>query len=150
MKTPAWFALPCAVLLIACGSGGSEQARPASSASPDQPAGAHIPRDAAVKLLDICASAAPKATGDAPPPAPGETGELEKDASGSASVRLFGVRPDSGLGKVGLLNGDKVTEINGVAAGQPKERWDALRGAKRLDIKLVRRGAPSQIVLTVD
>lgn len=153
--------IPCIVLatsLLAapgCGSPeqGSAQPGPSAAASGQaqgQTAEVRVPRDTAAKLLDVCASPREKPAGGAPPAEGGEAGELAKDASGAASVQLFGIRPDSALGKATFLNGDRVTEINGVAAGQPKERWDSLRDAKRLDVRLVRRGAPARVALIIE
>jgi general secretion pathway protein C len=58
-------------------------------------------------------------------------------------IRLFGIRPDTLLGALGLQNGDRLEEINGFKMGSPEQALEAyarLRTATSLTIKVNRRG----------
>jgi general secretion pathway protein C len=58
-------------------------------------------------------------------------------------IRLFGIRPDTLLGTLGLQNGDRLEEINGFKMGNPEQALEAyarLRTAASLTIKINRRG----------
>jgi general secretion pathway protein C len=58
-------------------------------------------------------------------------------------IRLFGIRPDTLLGTLGLQNGDRLEEINGFKMGSPEQALEAyarLRTASSLTIKVNRRG----------
>jgi general secretion pathway protein C len=60
-------------------------------------------------------------------------------------VRLFGIRPDTLLGKLGLQNGDRLETINGFNMASPEKALEAyarLRTANGLSVKVNRRGAP--------
>jgi general secretion pathway protein C len=73
----------------------------------------------------------------------------EKTADGKiAGIRLFGVRPDTLLGTLGMKNGDRLETINGFNMGNPEEALNAyarLRTANKLSIKVTRRGQPTTI-----
>ena len=73
----------------------------------------------------------------------------EKDASGkTVGIRLFGVRPETLLGTLGLKNGDRLETINGFNMASPEEALNAyarLRTANKLSIKVTRRGQPTSI-----
>ena len=63
-------------------------------------------------------------------------------------IRLFGIRPDTLLGTLGIQNGDRLDAINGFNMGSPEKALEAyarLRTATELDITLNRRGAPVTI-----
>jgi general secretion pathway protein C len=63
-------------------------------------------------------------------------------------IRLFGVRPDTLLGTLGLQNGDRLEAINGFTMASPEKALEAyarLRTASNLNVKLNRRGAPATI-----
>lgn len=63
-------------------------------------------------------------------------------------IRLFGIRPDTLLGTLGLQNGDRLDAINGFNMGSPEKALEAyarLRTATELNITLSRRGAPVTI-----
>jgi general secretion pathway protein C len=67
-------------------------------------------------------------------------------------IRLFGVRPDTLLGTLGLQNGDRLEAINNFNMGSPEKALEAyatLRTAPRLDVKINRRGAPVSIGFTI-
>jgi general secretion pathway protein C len=71
----------------------------------------------------------------------------QKDGK-TIGVRLFGVRPDTLLGSLGLKNGDRLEQINGFDMGSPEKALEAyarLRTAENLKIKINRRGQPTTI-----
>lgn len=78
----------------------------------------------------------------------------EKTADGkTAGIRLFGVRPDTLLGTLGLQNGDRLETINGFNMGNPEEALNAyarLRSASKLNIKVTRRGKPMSIDFNIN
>lgn len=70
----------------------------------------------------------------------------EKGADGkTVGIRLFGVRPDTLLGTLGLQNGDRLETINGFNMASPEKALEAyarLRTANKLTIQITRRGNP--------
>jgi general secretion pathway protein C len=63
-------------------------------------------------------------------------------------VRLFGIRPDTLLGVLGMQNGDRLETINGFDMASPEKALEAymrLRTADGLKVQLNRRGAPMTI-----
>jgi general secretion pathway protein C len=63
-------------------------------------------------------------------------------------VRLFGIRPDTLLGTLGLQNGDRLETINGFNMASPEKALEAyarLRTASNLNVKVNRRGQPVSI-----
>jgi general secretion pathway protein C len=63
-------------------------------------------------------------------------------------IRLFGIRPDTLLGTLGLQNGDRLESINGFNMGSPEKALEAyarLRTASGLNVKVNRKGAPVTI-----
>jgi general secretion pathway protein C len=63
-------------------------------------------------------------------------------------IRLFGIRPDTLLGTLGIQNGDRLESINGFNMGSPEKALEAyarLRTASNLNVKVSRRGAPVSI-----
>jgi general secretion pathway protein C len=63
-------------------------------------------------------------------------------------IRLFGIRPDTLLGTLGLQNGDRLETINGFNMASPEKALEAyarLRTAQNLNVKVNRRGAPVSI-----
>ena len=64
-------------------------------------------------------------------------------------IRLFGIRPETLLGTLGLQNGDRLESINGFNMGSPEKALEAyarLRTASQLDVTVNRRGTPVSIV----
>lgn len=60
-------------------------------------------------------------------------------------VRLFGIRPDTLLGVLGMENGDRLEKINGFNMGSPEKALEAyarLRTASKLTVAVNRRGQP--------
>ena len=63
-------------------------------------------------------------------------------------VRLFGIRPDTLLGTLGLQNGDRLETINGFNMASPEKALEAyarLRTASALNVKVNRRGSPVSV-----
>src|SRR5206468_2633129 len=63
-------------------------------------------------------------------------------------IRLFGVRPDTLLGTLGLENGDRVQSINGFDMASPEKALEAyarLRTADHLTVQVNRRGQNTNI-----
>jgi general secretion pathway protein C len=63
-------------------------------------------------------------------------------------IRLFGIRPDTLLGSLGIQNGDRLESINGFNMGSPEKALEAyarLRTATSLNVKVSRKGAPVSI-----
>lgn len=68
-------------------------------------------------------------------------------------LRLFGIRPGSLLGTLGLKNGDRLEAINGFDLTSPEKALEAyarLRTAKRLSVQLDRVGKPVTIDLNIN
>jgi general secretion pathway protein C len=63
-------------------------------------------------------------------------------------VRLFGIRPDTLLGSIGIQNGDRLETINGFSMSSPEKALEAytrLRSAEGLKLQVNRRGQPTTI-----
>jgi general secretion pathway protein C len=63
-------------------------------------------------------------------------------------VRLFGIRPDTLLGTLGLQNGDRLETLNGFNMASPEKALEAyarLRTASQLNVKVNRRGSPVSV-----
>ncbi len=77
----------------------------------------------------------------------------EKGADGkTVGIRLFGIRPDTLLGSLGLQNGDRIETINGFNMANPEDALNAyarLRTANKLSVKLTRRGKPTTVDLNI-
>ncbi len=64
-------------------------------------------------------------------------------------VRLYGIRPDTLLGTLGIQNGDRLETINGFSMASPEKALEAytrLRTSSGLKVQVNRRGQP----LTID
>jgi general secretion pathway protein C len=71
----------------------------------------------------------------------------EKDGR-TVGVKLYGIRRDSVLGKLGMKNGDLLRNINGFDMTSPDSALQAytkLRSAERLSVAVERRGKPMTI-----
>ncbi len=67
-------------------------------------------------------------------------------------IRLFGIRPDTLLGTLGLQNGDRLEAINGFNMGSPEKALEAyarLRTAPKLDVQVNRRGNETPITFNI-
>ncbi len=77
----------------------------------------------------------------------------EKGADGkTVGIRLFGIRPDTLLGTLGLQNGDRIETINGFNMASPEDALNAyarLRTANKLSVTLTRRGKPTTVDLNI-
>ena len=63
-------------------------------------------------------------------------------------IRLFGVRPDTLLGTLGMENGDRLEKINGFDMTSPESALEAyarLRTADKLTVSLNRRGQETNV-----
>lgn len=75
----------------------------------------------------------------------------QKDGQ-TIGVRMFGIRPETLLGHLGLANGDRLESINGYNMGDPQKALEAyarLRTASGLKIQVNRRGKPMTIELKI-
>lgn len=77
----------------------------------------------------------------------------EKGPDGkTVGIRLFGVRPDTLLGSLGLKNGDRLETINDFNLASPEEALNAyarLRTASKLSLRVTRRGQPTSIDINI-
>ncbi|MCH2110394.1 MAG: general secretion pathway protein GspC, partial [Polyangiaceae bacterium] len=76
----------------------------------------------------------------------------ESEGGKVLGIRLFGVRPKTLLGTLGLKNGDRLETINGFNMGSPEKALEAyarLRTASNLALTLNRRGKPMTINLRI-
>lgn len=67
-------------------------------------------------------------------------------------VRLFGIRPETLLGQLGLVNGDRLETINDFNMASPEKALEAyarLRTANSLKVQVNRRGKPTTIDLKI-
>lgn len=76
----------------------------------------------------------------------------EKEGDKVVGIRMFGVRPDSLLGTLGLENGDRLQSINGFEMSDPQKALEAyarLRSADKLSVTVNRRGKPMTIDFSI-
>lgn len=76
----------------------------------------------------------------------------DKENGRVVGVRLFGIRPESVLGVLGLENGDRLMTINGYDLTDPSGAVQAmayLRSAPRIDVVIQRGGRPTSILYDV-
>lgn len=76
----------------------------------------------------------------------------EKQGDKVVGIRLFGIRPDSLLGTLGLQNGDRLQTINGFDMGSPEKALEAyarLRTADHLTVTVNRRGKDTNIDFSI-
>ena len=67
----------------------------------------------------------------------------EQENGKTVGIRMFGIRPDTLLGTLGMENGDRLQTINGFDMASPEKALEAyarLRTAEKLTISLNRRG----------
>jgi general secretion pathway protein C len=72
----------------------------------------------------------------------------EQENGKVVGIRLFGVRPDTLLGVLGMENGDRLEKINGFDMTSPEKALEAyarLRTADHLTINVNRRGQPMNL-----
>jgi len=72
----------------------------------------------------------------------------EQENGKVVGIRLFGVRPDTLLGTLGMENGDRLEKINGFDMTSPESALEAyarLRTADRLTVSVNRRGQPMNL-----
>jgi general secretion pathway protein C len=76
----------------------------------------------------------------------------EKDGDKTTGLRLFGVKPDSLLGTLGIESGDQLHSINGFDINDPSKALEAytrLRTADHLTVSLDRKGKPMNIDVNI-
>jgi general secretion pathway protein C len=67
----------------------------------------------------------------------------EQENGKVVGIRLFGIRPDTLLGALGMENGDRLQTINGFDMASPEKALEAyarLRTADKLTVQVNRRG----------
>ena len=72
----------------------------------------------------------------------------EQENGKVVGIRLFGIRPDTLLGTLGMENGDRLQTINGFDMASPEKALEAyarLRTADQLTVQVNRRGANQNI-----
>ncbi|MGH7271563.1 MAG: type II secretion system protein GspC [Polyangiaceae bacterium] len=72
----------------------------------------------------------------------------EQENGKVVGIRLFGVRPDTLLGVLGMENGDRLEKINGFDMASPEKALEAyarLRTADHLTVAINRRGQPTNL-----
>ncbi len=72
----------------------------------------------------------------------------EQEGGKTVGIRLFGIRPDTLLGVLGLENGDRLQQINGFDMASPEKALEAyarLRTADHLTVQVNRRGKDTNI-----
>ncbi len=72
----------------------------------------------------------------------------EQENGKTVGIRMFGIRPDTLLGTLGMENGDRLQTINGFDMASPEKALEAyarLRTADKLTISLNRKGANMNI-----
>lgn len=78
---------------------------------------------------------------------------VPKIENGAAiGFQLFGIRPDGVVGLLGFLNGDVVTQVNGIAIGSPDKAlaaYSTLRAADEIVVEGRRRDAALRITIVV-
>jgi general secretion pathway protein C len=77
----------------------------------------------------------------------------EQQDGGPVGFRLFGVRKDGLLGRLGFENGDRLERVLGkpfTTAEQALEIFSAAQKARIFDVDLARRGAPVRLIVRVD
>lgn len=146
----------CQVLLFAQAAPAAPSAAPAASAAPETPASSGgVPADIADKIkkvsdteFHIDRSVVDKILEDQAQLMRSARIVPEQKNGKVVGIRLFGVRPDTLLGKLGLQNGDRLESINGFEMASPEKALEAyahLRTSDNLSVKVTRRGQPVNI-----
>jgi general secretion pathway protein C len=72
----------------------------------------------------------------------------EMENGKTVGIKMYGIRPDTLLGTLGMENGDRLQTINGFEMASPEKALEAyahLRTSDALAVKVTRRGAPVTI-----
>ncbi len=72
----------------------------------------------------------------------------EQENGKVVGIRLFGIRPDTLLGTLGMENGDRLESINGFNMASPEKALEAyarLRTANHLTVAMNRKGKPTNL-----
>lgn len=76
----------------------------------------------------------------------------EKEGDRVVGLKLFGIRPNSLLGNLGIENGDRLTSINGFEMNDPQkmlEAYSKLLRADHLSASVVRNGKPVNLEFSI-
>jgi general secretion pathway protein C len=76
----------------------------------------------------------------------------EKEGDKTVGIRLFGLKPDSFLGVLGMENGDRLQTINGFDVANPERALEAyarIRFADKITVSVNRRGANVDLDYTI-
>jgi general secretion pathway protein C len=76
----------------------------------------------------------------------------EKKDGVVVGLRLFGIKPNTLLGSLGLKNGDRLESVNGFSVAIPEQALQAyarLRSAQRLNVRLNRSGQTVDITIDI-
>jgi len=72
----------------------------------------------------------------------------EQENGKTVGIRMFGIKPDTLLGTLGMQNGDRLEKINGFEMASPEtalEAYARLRTADHLTVSLNRNGQPTNL-----
>ena len=70
----------------------------------------------------------------------------------ATGFKLFGIRPSSIYESCGFQNGDVVAKVNGIDVTSPDKAlqvYSGIRGAKALEVELVRGGKPARVKIEI-
>ena len=76
----------------------------------------------------------------------------EQENGRTVGIRMYGIRPDTLLGKLGMENGDRLQTINGFDMSSPEKALEAyarLRTADKLTVQINRRGQNTNLDYTI-
>jgi general secretion pathway protein C len=80
-------------------------------------------------------------------------GKVRVVPEGSKGIRLYGIRQDELLGRLGFENGDRIDSLMGKPLATPEqalEAYAAIRGASVIDIVVQRKGSPKKLIIRVE
>lgn len=135
-------ALFAVTVLAACGGSARE---PSTAPSPTAEAAAEDIRAVSATEREVSTAAWPKVVD-----ALASATERARPEGGTGPMRVFGVRPDDVLGKIGLENGDRLEAIDDASLDSEASAKDAfakMRTAKTSSLRIQRKGAPLTITL---
>ncbi len=76
----------------------------------------------------------------------------EKEGDRVVGLKLYGIRPNSLLGALGIENGDRLSSINGFEMNDPQkmlEAYSKLMRAEHLSANVVRNGKPMSLEFSI-
>ena len=78
---------------------------------------------------------------------------LEQTGGKVSGIRIYGVRQDGVLGRLGFENGDRLDRVMGKSMSTPEQALEAyatMRSAKVIEIEVYRRGVPTKLIVRVE